>query len=98
MIRGMTKKIGISVPEDLYDWAAREVKEGRAESVSALVAEGLEILEARAELEAVVDGLRADIGELDDQAKAQLGDALAASDEAYRKHRDGGTGDAGHAA
>ena len=98
MIRGMTKKIGISLRQELYDWAAREVEEGRAESVSALVAEGLELLEARAQLEAIVSDLRSDIGELSDEAKARLGEALGAADEAYRKHRVGRTGSAGHAA
>jgi Arc/MetJ-type ribon-helix-helix transcriptional regulator len=98
MISGMTKKIGISIRQELYDWAAREVEEGRAESVSALVAEGLELLEARARLEAVVSDLRADVGELDDQAKERLVEALAAADEAYRKHRAGRTGNAGQAA
>jgi Arc/MetJ-type ribon-helix-helix transcriptional regulator len=98
MILGMTKKIGISLRQELYDWAAREVEEGRAESVSALVAEGLELLEARSQLEAVVTDLHAEVGELDDQAKARLGEALAAADEAYRKHRASGTGQAGHAA
>ena len=91
----MTKKIGVSLRQELYDWAAREVEEGRAESVSALIAQGLELLEARAQLEAVVTGLRSEVGELDDQAKARLGEALAAADEAYRKHRDNS---AGHAA
>jgi Arc/MetJ-type ribon-helix-helix transcriptional regulator len=94
----MTKKIGISLRQELYDWAAREVEEGRAESVSALIAEGLELLEARAQLEAVVTDLRADIGELDDQAKALLGEAFAAADEAYRKHQTGSTDSAEHAA
>jgi Arc/MetJ-type ribon-helix-helix transcriptional regulator len=94
----MTKKIGISLRQELYDWAAREVEEGRAESVSALIAEGLELLETRAQLEAVVADLRADIGELDDQAKAHLGEALAAADEAYRKHQARRSGSAGHAA
>jgi Arc/MetJ-type ribon-helix-helix transcriptional regulator len=82
----MTKKIGISLREELYDWAAREVEEGRAESVSALIAEGLELLEARAQMEAVVADLRADVGELDDQSKARLNEALGAADEAYRRH------------
>jgi Arc/MetJ-type ribon-helix-helix transcriptional regulator len=95
MIHGMTKKIGISLRQELYDWAAREVEEGRAESVSALIGEGLEVLEARAQLEAVVTELRREAGDLDDQAKARLSEALAAADEAYRRHR--GTG-AGHAA
>jgi Arc/MetJ-type ribon-helix-helix transcriptional regulator len=91
----MTKKIGVSLRQELYDWAAREVEEGRAESVSALIAQGLELLEARAQLEVVVTGLRSEVGELDDQAKARLAEALAAADEASRRHRDSG---AGHAA
>jgi Arc/MetJ-type ribon-helix-helix transcriptional regulator len=85
-VKDMTKKIGISLRDDLYEWAAREVEEGRAESVSALIAEGLQILGARAQLEVVVADLRAEIGELDDQAKARLEEALRAADEAYRRH------------
>jgi Arc/MetJ-type ribon-helix-helix transcriptional regulator len=95
MIAGMTKKIGVSLRQELYDWAAREVQEGRAESVSALIAEGLELLESRAQLEAVVNDLRAEVGDLDEQAKASLGAALGAADEAYRQHQ---AGHAGHAA
>jgi Arc/MetJ-type ribon-helix-helix transcriptional regulator len=95
MIHGMTKKIGISLREELYDWAAREVEEGRAESVSALIAEGLELLESRAQLEAVVKDLRTEGGDLDEQAKASLGAALGAADEACRQHE---AGRAGHAA
>jgi Arc/MetJ-type ribon-helix-helix transcriptional regulator len=91
----MTRKIGISLRDDLYEWAAREVEEGRAESVSALIAEGLQILEARAQLEALVADLHADGGELNDQAKAQLDEALGAAEEANRRHH---SGKAGHAA
>ena len=91
----MTKKIGVSLRQELYDWAAREVEEGRAESVSALIAEGLEVLEARAQLEAVVSELHREAGEPDDEAKARLAGALAAADEAYRRHRGS---PAGHAA
>ena len=90
----MTRKIGISLRDDLYEWAAREVDEGRAESVSALIAEGLQILEARAQLEAVVADLRAGIGKLDDQAEARLNEALGAAEEAYRRHHSGRTGHA----
>jgi Arc/MetJ-type ribon-helix-helix transcriptional regulator len=95
MIAGMTKKIGISLRQELYDWAAHEVEEGRAESVSALIAEGLELLESRAQLEAAVQDLRTEIGDLDEEAKASLGAALGAADEAYRQHE---TSRAGHAA
>jgi len=90
----MTRKIGISLRDDLYEWAAREVEEGRAESVSALIAEGLQVLEARAQLAAVVEDLRRDGGELDEQAKARLGKALGAAEEAYRRHHSGQAGDA----
>ncbi len=65
--------------------------------MSALIAQGLELLEARAQLEAVVTGLHSEVGELDDQAKARVAEALAAADEAYRRHRDGSAGHAGHA-
>lgn len=94
----MTKKIGVSLRQELYDWAVHEVEEGRAESVSALIAEGLELLEARAQLEAVVTGLHSEVGELDGQAEARLAEALAAADEAYRRHRGSSAGSAGHAA
>src|SRR5277367_3899126 len=70
----------------------------RAESVSALIAQGLELLQARAQLEAVVTELHSEVGALDDQAKARLSEALAAADEAYRGHRDSSAGRAGHAA
>lgn len=83
--RGMTKKIGISLKDDVYEWAAREVEEGRAESVSALIGEGLSVLEARSRLEALVADLRAEAGVPDEQAKARVGDALRAADEAYRR-------------
>jgi hypothetical protein len=66
--------------------------------VSALIAQALELLEARAQLEAVVTELHSEVGELDDQAKARLAEALAAADEAYRRHRDSSAGRAGHAA
>jgi len=93
----MTKKIGISLRQELYDWAAREVEEGRAESVSALIAKGLELLQARAQLEAVVKSLRTETGDLDEQAKARVGAALGSADEAYdqrgpRTGRPGGRG------
>ena len=69
----MTKKIGVSLRQELYDWAAREVEEGRAESVSALIAQGLELLEARAQLEAVVTELHSEVGELDDPGQGTPG-------------------------
>jgi Arc/MetJ-type ribon-helix-helix transcriptional regulator len=83
---GMTKKIGISLRDELYEWAAREVEDGRAESVSALIAEGLEVLEARSRLESLVADLRAEIGPADEEAQARVDDALRAAEEAQRRY------------
>jgi len=85
--RGMTKKIGVSLRDDLYEWAAREVAEGRAESVSALIAHGLEVLRSRSELAALVRDLKAEIGELDDETKARVDEAMRGAEEAQRRHR-----------
>ena len=82
----MTKKIGISLRDELYEWAAREVEEGRAESVSALVAEGLEILAARSELAALVADLRAELGPTDEETRARVDEAMRAMEEAQRRH------------
>ena len=54
----MTKKIGISLRDDLYEWAVHEVEEGRAESVSALTRRVCRYLEAGAALETLVTDLR----------------------------------------
>jgi Arc/MetJ-type ribon-helix-helix transcriptional regulator len=87
MIRGMTKKIGVSLPEELYDWAADQVREGRAESVSALIAEGLRYLESQALLKEIIDDLRESAGEPDDETKARVDEAMRAADEARRRQR-----------
>ena len=53
----MTKKIGISLRDDLYEWAVHEVEEGRAESVSALIAEGRALMGSYGDLAAQLKGL-----------------------------------------
>jgi Arc/MetJ-type ribon-helix-helix transcriptional regulator len=86
MIGGMTKKIGISLPDELYQWAADEVRAGRATSVSALIADGLRYLESRALLREIIDDLRAELGEPDDETKARGQEAMRAAEEAQRRH------------
>ncbi|HEV7934556.1 MAG TPA: hypothetical protein VGP70_19900 [Actinomadura sp.] len=88
----MAKKIAVSLRDGLYDWASREIQEGRAESVSALIAEGLEILKARTGLESLVAALAVEAGELGQEIERRVEDALRASEEAYRKHLAGKTG------
>jgi Arc/MetJ-type ribon-helix-helix transcriptional regulator len=92
--RGMTKKIGVSLHGDLYEWAAREVAQGRAESVSALIAHGLEVLRSRSELAELVRDLEAEIGEVDEETKARAEEALRAAEEAQRRHLSKRTGPA----
>jgi len=82
----MTKKIGVSIRDELYEWAAHEVEEGRAESVSALIGEGLEVLEARSRLEELVKDLALEIGELDEPTRGRVEDALRGAEEAQRRH------------
>jgi Arc/MetJ-type ribon-helix-helix transcriptional regulator len=84
----MTKKIGVSLKDELYEWASREVEEGRAESVSALIAEGLAVLEA------LVADLRVEAGEPDEKTRVRVEEALHAADEAYRRHLAAGAADA----
>ena len=80
----VTKKIGVSLPDELYEWAAREVDAGRVQSVSGLIAESLEARRARAELDSLVADLSAELGEPDEKRKAALQEALRAADEAQR--------------
>lgn len=86
MIRYLSTRPAVALKDELYEWASREVEEGRAESVSALIAEGLAVLEARSRLEALVTDLRAEAGESDEQTKVRIEEALRAADEAHRRH------------
>ena len=54
--------------------------------MSALIAEGLAVLEARSRLEALATDLHAEAGEPDEQTKVRIEEALRAADEAYRRH------------
>jgi hypothetical protein len=83
----MTGKIGVSLQGDLYEWGAREVAEGRAKSVSALIAHGLEVLRSRSELAELVRDLKAEIGELNEETKTRVDEAMRAAEEAQRRHR-----------
>ncbi|MQA82214.1 MAG: hypothetical protein GEV10_27750 [Streptosporangiales bacterium] len=82
----MTTKIGVSLRDDLYEWATREVEEGRAESVSALIAAGLGALRGYAELETVVQDLAGDASRLDEETMARVEATERAAAAAYRDH------------
>ena len=82
----MTKKIGVSLPDELYDWAARHVEEGHAESVSALIADGLQALRGYAELEELIGDLAVDASKVDQETIARVEAAEQAAAAAYRSY------------
>lgn len=72
----MTKKIGVSLPNDLYAWMQAQVEEGHAGSVSGLITETLSARRQLSELAALVDDLKAEFGEPGPEAKAWAQEAL----------------------
>ncbi|MFC7624246.1 hypothetical protein [Microlunatus sp. GCM10028923] len=85
----MTREIGVSLSGDLFEWTTAAVAEGRAESVSALAAESLELLQARAHLEWIVADLRTDVT-VDEASEEKLRELTAAADRAQRRPRSKG--------
>jgi Arc/MetJ-type ribon-helix-helix transcriptional regulator len=82
----MTRKIGVSLDDALYEWAAHEVGQGRAESVSALVADGLRALRGYAELADLIRDLEADGADLDTQTLARVESAERAAAAAHGEY------------
>lgn len=80
------KKIGISLPPEIYSWAAHEVQEGRAQSISALITEGLYAMRGQAELGALIRDLEAEVGELSEEDLARIQVAEEAAREAWRRY------------
>jgi Arc/MetJ-type ribon-helix-helix transcriptional regulator len=75
---GMTKKIGVSLPDDLYSWMQDQVKVGVAPSVSGLIAEVVERERSRAELSGLVADLVDEFGAPTDADMQRIDEALAA--------------------
>ncbi|ETK31805.1 hypothetical protein [Microbispora sp. ATCC PTA-5024] len=73
----MTRKIGVSLPDDLYDWMQSQVEQGHADSVSGLIAEAVAAVRQRLELAALVADLTAEFGEPGPEAKARVDMAIA---------------------
>lgn len=68
--QGMTSKIAVSLPDDLVTSARQAVRDGRAASVSALVAHALREHLERPTLADVVAEMVAEVGEPDDDDRA----------------------------
>lgn len=83
---GMTMKIGVSLPDGLYEWAVRQVSERRAESISGLLAHGLEVLRSQFELQALVADMREEFGEPSEEDREWAAAAFRAAEEAERRH------------
>jgi Arc/MetJ-type ribon-helix-helix transcriptional regulator len=73
---GMTKKIGISLSDELYEWAQQAVSAGRAETVSSVIAQALEAERRRAALRSLVEDLKAEAGEPTAQDYAWADEAI----------------------
>ncbi|MBE1562927.1 toxin-antitoxin system antitoxin subunit [Nonomuraea africana] len=66
----MTKKIGVSLPDDLYAWMQARVAEGKAESISGLITEVMASQRQLTELAALVADLKEEFGEPSPEDKA----------------------------
>ncbi|GLX02621.1 hypothetical protein [Microtetraspora sp. NBRC 16547] len=72
-----TRKIGVSLPDDLYAWMQSQVEEGHADSVSGMISEALSGVRQRVELAALVADLKAEFGEPGPDVKARIDTAVA---------------------
>ena len=72
----MTVKIAVSLPDDLVAAARRAVEQGRAASVSGVVADALRRREREDGLEALLDDLDRELGEPTDADRAWAERAL----------------------
>ncbi|HSV37383.1 MAG TPA: hypothetical protein VLI04_01365 [Nocardioidaceae bacterium] len=66
----MTRKIAVSLPDQLVDEARAAVASGRADSVSAYVAEAMAEKSGRQSLSLLLDELDAELGAPSAEAKA----------------------------
>lgn len=77
----MTTKIAVSLPDELVADARTAVKEGRAESVSAYVADAMRHAGRRETLGEVVDAWELELGVPSDEARAWVEEQLRRVDE-----------------
>ncbi|WP_204016395.1 hypothetical protein [Sphaerimonospora thailandensis] len=73
----MTKKIGISLPDDLYDWMQSQVAAGEADSISGLITRIVATHRQRMELAALIADLEAEFGEATPEEMAWVDRAMA---------------------
>src|SRR5262245_40136300 len=74
----MTKKIGVSLPDDIYSWMQDQVQVGAASSISGLIADLAERARSRAELAALVSDLVGEFGAPTADDMKRVDDAVAA--------------------
>jgi Arc/MetJ-type ribon-helix-helix transcriptional regulator len=73
-----TTKVTLTIPTDVLQSAKRQVQEGRAKSLSALVSEALDEKLRRAELDRILGAMDAEHGSPDREARAWARRALSA--------------------
>ncbi|MBO3746298.1 hypothetical protein J5X84_09500 [Streptosporangiaceae bacterium NEAU-GS5] len=72
----MTKKIGVSLPDDIYSWMRSRVEDGFADSISGLIADLAVAERQKTELTAFVADLVGEFGEPGPDADAWIDDAI----------------------
>jgi hypothetical protein len=65
-----TAKIAVTIASDVLEQAKREVKAGRAKSLSALVSDAVDEKLRRAELDRILDAMDHELGPPDREARA----------------------------
>lgn len=90
-----TKKITVTVPEELADYIRRQVDAGAYESVSAFVTRAAESLRDFEPLDLIIASMIAETGEPDAPTVTWVEEAMA---KAGRAQLAAGTGNAGEAA
>jgi Arc/MetJ-type ribon-helix-helix transcriptional regulator len=85
----MTKKIGISLPDETYVWAQAKVEQGTAESMSGLIAQSLDRDRKREELRELLEEWSAEVGPPTAEEQTWVDEAVAKAHSAATKNHGG---------
>jgi Arc/MetJ-type ribon-helix-helix transcriptional regulator len=82
----MTKKIGISLPDETYAWVQAKVEEGSAESVSGLIAQSLDRDRKHEELRTLLEEWSAEVGPTTTDEQTWVNEAVVKAHSAATKN------------
>lgn len=85
-MRHMTKKIGISLPDETYAWVQAKIEQGSAESVSGLIAQSLDRDRKREELRELLEEWSVEVGPPTAEEQTWVNEAVAKAHTAAAKN------------